>query len=56
MSRNAGTAVERVGAGLECTAEPSGPAEDEAIQANLDWEFGLVEQPGRDGTYGVFVI
>ncbi|MFO6385540.1 hypothetical protein ACLBYN_74110, partial [Pseudomonas aeruginosa] len=22
----------------------------------LDWEFGLVEQLGRDGTHGFFVI
>ncbi len=24
----------------------------EAMQAYLDWEFGLVEQLGRDGTHG----
>lgn len=28
----------------------------EAMQAYLDWEFGLVEQLGRDGTHGFFVI
>lgn len=29
---------------------------DEAMQAYLDWEFGLVEQLRRDGTHGFFVI
>ena len=28
----------------------------EAMQAYLEWEFGLVEQLGRDGTHGFFVI
>jgi rhodanese-related sulfurtransferase len=28
----------------------------EAMQAYLDWEFGLVEQLARDGTHGFFVI
>ncbi|MFC0666487.1 rhodanese-related sulfurtransferase [Azotobacter chroococcum] len=28
----------------------------EAMQAYLDWEFGLVEQLGRDGTHGFLVI
>jgi len=28
----------------------------EAMQAYLDWEFGLVEQLGRDGTHGFQVI
>ncbi|PJI97895.1 rhodanese-related sulfurtransferase [Acidovorax sp. 69] len=28
----------------------------EAMQAYLDWEFGLVEQLGRDGTHGFRVI
>ncbi|MGC1332273.1 rhodanese-like domain-containing protein, partial [Pseudomonas sp.] len=28
----------------------------EAMQAYLDWEFGLVAQLGRDGTHGFFVI
>ncbi len=28
----------------------------EAMQGYLDWEFGLVEQFGRDGTHGFFVI
>ena len=28
----------------------------EAMQAYLDWEFGLVEQLGRDGTHGFFVM
>jgi len=28
----------------------------EAMQAYLDWEFGLVEQLGRDATHGFFVI
>ncbi|SER05590.1 Rhodanese-related sulfurtransferase [Azotobacter beijerinckii] len=28
----------------------------EAMQAYLDWEFGLVEQLGRDGTHGFFAI
>lgn len=28
----------------------------EAMQAYLDWEFGLVEQLGRDGTHGFYVI
>ena len=28
----------------------------EAMQAYLDWEFGLVEQLGRDGTHGFKVI
>ena len=27
-----------------------------ATQAYLDWEYGLVEQLGRDGTHGFFVI
>ena len=27
-----------------------------AMQAYLDWEFGLVEQLRRDGTHGFFVI
>ena len=27
-----------------------------AMQGYLDWEFGLVEQLGRDGTHGFFVI
>jgi hypothetical protein len=26
------------------------------MQAYLDWEFGLVEQLGRDGTHGFVVI
>ncbi len=30
--------------------------QDEAMQAYLDWEFGLVEQLGRDGTHGFVVI
>jgi rhodanese-related sulfurtransferase len=29
---------------------------DKAMQAYLDWEFGLVEQLRRDGTHGFFVI
>ena len=28
----------------------------EAMQAYLDWEFGLVEQLGRDATHGFKVI
>jgi len=28
----------------------------EAMQAYLDWEFGLVAQLGRDGTQGFHVI
>ena len=28
----------------------------EAMQAYLDWEYGLVEQLGRDATHGFFVI
>ena len=28
----------------------------EAMQAYLDWEFGLVEQLGRDATHGFFVL
>ncbi len=28
----------------------------EAMQAYLDWEFGLVEQLGRDGTHGFHVV
>ena len=28
----------------------------EAMQAYLDWEFGLVEQLGKDGTHGFFVV
>ena len=28
----------------------------EAMQAYLDWEFGLVAQLGRDGTHGFYVI
>jgi hypothetical protein len=27
-----------------------------AMQAYLDWEYGLVEQLRRDGTHGFFVI
>lgn len=30
--------------------------QDEAMRAYLDWEFGLVEQLGRDGTHGFVVI
>ncbi|USX23157.1 rhodanese homology domain-containing protein [Oxalobacteraceae bacterium OTU3REALA1] len=30
--------------------------QDEAMQAYLDWEFGLVEQLGRDGTHGFVVF
>ena len=29
---------------------------EKAMQAYLDWEFGLVEQLGRDATHGFFVI
>ena len=28
----------------------------EAMQAYLEWEYGLVEQLARDGTHGFFVI
>src|SRR3569832_1735381 len=28
----------------------------DAMQAYLDWEYGLVEQLKRDGTHGFFVI
>jgi 3-mercaptopyruvate sulfurtransferase SseA len=28
----------------------------EAMQAYLDWEFGLVDQLARDGSHGFFVI
>ncbi|EPN05162.1 rhodanese-like protein, partial [Pseudomonas syringae pv. actinidiae ICMP 18804] len=28
----------------------------EAMQAYLDWEYGLVDQLGRDGTHGFYVI
>ncbi|MBV4482746.1 hypothetical protein KVH01_22910 [Pseudomonas sp. SWRI124] len=28
----------------------------EAMQAYLDWEFGLVAQLARDGTHGFYVI
>jgi hypothetical protein len=28
----------------------------DAMQAYLDWEFGLVEQLARDGTHGFYVI
>ena len=28
----------------------------EAMQGYLDWEYGLVEQLGRDATHGFFVI
>jgi 3-mercaptopyruvate sulfurtransferase SseA len=28
----------------------------EAMQAYLDWEFGLVDQLARDGTHGFYVI
>jgi len=31
-------------------------AVDAAMQAYLDWEYGLVEQLGRDATHGFFVI
>ncbi len=27
-----------------------------AMQAYLDWEYGLVDQLARDGTHGFFVI
>ena len=27
-----------------------------AMQAYLDWEYGLAEQPRRDATHGIFVI
>ena len=30
--------------------------QDEAMQAYLDWEFGLVAQLGRDGTHGFSVL
>jgi hypothetical protein len=29
---------------------------EKAMQAYLDWEFGLVEQLRRDATHGFFVI
>jgi hypothetical protein len=29
---------------------------ESAMQAYLDWEYGLVEQLRRDGTHGFFVI
>jgi len=35
--------------------EGTGSAE-KAMQAYLDWEFGLVEQLRRDATHGFFVI
>ena len=28
----------------------------EAMQAYLDWEYGLVDQLKRDGTHGFYVI
>jgi rhodanese-related sulfurtransferase len=31
-------------------------ASRDAMQAYLDWEYGLVDQLGRDGTHGFFVI
>ncbi|HEY7845513.1 MAG TPA: thiosulfate sulfurtransferase, partial [Bradyrhizobium sp.] len=31
-------------------------AAEKAMQAYLDWEYGLVEQLRRDGTHGFFVI
>jgi len=31
-------------------------ASTEAMNAYLEWEYGLVEQLGRDGTHGFFVI
>ena len=39
--------------GVPTRAPTSRPA---AMQAYLDWEYGLVEQLRRDATHGFFVI
>jgi 3-mercaptopyruvate sulfurtransferase SseA len=43
--------IDRYRRPYEGTDNPS-----EAMQAYLDWEFGLVEQLARDGTHGFMVI
>jgi len=50
-SRLASTPIDRYRRPYEGTDNPR-----EAMQAYLDWEFGLVDQLGRDGTHGFFVI
>jgi rhodanese-related sulfurtransferase len=50
-SRLASTPTDRYRRPYEGTDNPR-----EAMQGYLDWEFGLVEQLGRDGTHGFFVI
>lgn len=47
-ARNGEGAYDRSYAAPDCSRE--------AMQAYLDWEAGLVEQLGRDGTHGFFVI
>ncbi len=43
--------IDRYRRPYEGTDNPAG-----AMQAYLDWEFGLVDQLGRDGTHGFFVV
>lgn len=50
-TRLASTPTDRYRRPYEGTDNPR-----EAMQGYLDWEFGLVEQLGRDGTHGFFVI
>ena len=50
-SRLASPRIDRYRRPYEGTDSPR-----EAMQAYLDWEFGLVEQLGRDGTHGFRVI
>ncbi|MHA6846214.1 hypothetical protein [Ralstonia syzygii] len=38
------------------TAHEGRSAPRAAMQAHLDWTFGLVEQRGRDGTHGFRAI
>lgn len=50
-SRLASPRIDRYRRPYEGTDNPR-----EAMQAYLDWEYGLVEQLARDGTHGFFVI
>ena len=51
MQRLASPRIDRYRRPYEGTDNPR-----EAMQAYLDWEYGLVEQLARDGTHGFFVI
>jgi rhodanese-related sulfurtransferase len=51
LARLASPAIDRYRRPYEGTDNQSA-----AMQAYLDWEFGLVEQLGRDGTHGFRVL